>query len=257
MLQWLEKTNMKKILTFNIVLFFFINNTQAQLFGGQILNMGIEQQYPPSTFCTFPTVIVEVLNPVTNKIWMDRNLGASQVATISPSLGPGAPVDWGAFGDLYQWGRRSDGHQCRNNLNGWSNPPLSQLDQPQHGEIIECTLAPYDWRSPQNNNLWQGVNGINNPCPNGFRLPTATELNNERLSWGSNSSVGAFNSPLKFPIAEMHLHNGSLNIAMFYGCYWSSTINGTNAINLYFDGGSALNQINNRVNALSVRCIKN
>jgi hypothetical protein len=37
---------------------------------------------------------------------MDRNLGASQVAT--------SRSDTSSFGDLYQWGRRSDGHQCRN-----------------------------------------------------------------------------------------------------------------------------------------------
>ena len=40
--------------------------------------------------------------------------------------------------------------------------------------------SPIDWRTPQNNNLWQGVSGTNNPCPAGFRLPTETELETEK-----------------------------------------------------------------------------
>ncbi|MCD4736862.1 MAG: hypothetical protein K8R53_12530, partial [Bacteroidales bacterium] len=38
-----------------------------------------------------------VVNDVTGKVWLDRNLGASQVATSS--------TDTNAYGDLYQWGR--------------------------------------------------------------------------------------------------------------------------------------------------------
>ncbi|MFZ1451482.1 MAG: hypothetical protein WAT20_02205, partial [Ferruginibacter sp.] len=47
----------------------------------------------------------DVFNPITGKIWMDRNLGASRVATSS--------TDDLAYGDLYQWGRLTDGHQNR------------------------------------------------------------------------------------------------------------------------------------------------
>ena len=39
------------------------------------------------------------------RVWMDRNLGASQVATSS--------TDTNSYGDLYQWGRGADGHQLR------------------------------------------------------------------------------------------------------------------------------------------------
>jgi hypothetical protein len=55
-------------------------------------------KYPAgSVFCASgPTVIVDVTNPATGKIWMDRNLGATQVATSS--------TDANSFGDLYQWG---------------------------------------------------------------------------------------------------------------------------------------------------------
>ena len=46
-----------------------------------------------------------VTNPTTGDILIDRNLGASQVATSS--------TDADAYGDLYQWGRGTDGHQIR------------------------------------------------------------------------------------------------------------------------------------------------
>jgi hypothetical protein len=121
---------------------------------------------------------------------MDRNLGASRAATSS--------TDAEAYGDLYQWGRAADGHQKRTS---GTTSTLSNSDTPGHGNFILAPNSPYDWRSPQNNNLWQGVNGTNNPCPAGYRLPTEAELNAERLSWSSNNAAGAFASPLKLPVA--------------------------------------------------------
>ena len=64
-----------------------------------------------------------------------------------------------------------------------------------------------DWRSPQSNNLWQGVNGVNNPCPGGYRLPTDAELFAERTSWNDNTTwSGGFLTPLKFPMAGHRQH---------------------------------------------------
>ena len=136
--------------------------------GGQSCSLTVNvttlaQQYPAnSVFCAAgATAIVDVTNPTTGKIWMDRNLGATQVATTT--------TDQASYGDLYQWGRRADGHQCRTSP---TTVTLSSVDQPAHGDFILAPNAPYDWRSPQNANLWQGVNGVNNPCPSGYRLPT-------------------------------------------------------------------------------------
>jgi hypothetical protein len=178
-------------------------------------NVNAVPTYPPGTVhCNgSPTAVVDVLNPVTGKIWMDRNLGASQVAT--------SPTDANAYGDLYQWGRRADGHQCRNS---GTTTTLSYSDQPPHGNFILPIDWPFDWRYPQNLNFWHGVNGINNPCPSGYRLPTETELNNELLSWSTNNAAGAFASPLKLPLAgSRDISYGSVDGGT-YGLYWSSTI---------------------------------
>jgi uncharacterized protein (TIGR02145 family) len=116
---------------------------------------------------------------------------------------------------------------------------------------------PYDWRSPQNTNFWQGVNGTNNPCPSGYRIPTYAELDAERTSWSQNTSIGAFNSPLKLPLSgNRNNADGSLNNVGSNGNYWSSTVNGTNTWNLNFNSGNANMNNNNRANGFSVRCLK-
>ena len=205
--------------------------------------------YPAgSVFCTSgPTAIVDVTNPTTGKTWMDRNLGASQAATSS--------TDDAAYGDLYQWGRRADGHQCRTSA---TTSTLSSSDQPAHSNFIIAPSAPYDWRSPQNTNLWQGVNGVNNPCPSGYRIPSDTEINAERLSWSVNSSVGAFASPLKLPMAGMRLYSdGSFLMVGTYVRLWSSTVSGALSGSIGFDSSNASMGANARAYGLTVRCIKN
>ena len=188
----------------------------------------------------------DVTNATTGKTWMDRNLGATQVATSS--------TDADSYGDLYQWGRLKDGHQCRTSSNNATN---SADNVPGHGDFITEGSSPYDWRDVQNTNLWQGARGINNPCPGGYRLPTEAELEAERTSWGSNNAAGAFGSVLKLPMAGYrHYSLGSLGSVGTAGLYWSSTVSGTNARRLDFSSSDASMLTNDRVSGLSVRCLK-
>jgi hypothetical protein len=182
----------------------------------------------------------------TGKIWMDRNLGASQVATSS--------TDAASYGDLYQWGRGTDGHQIRTSA---TTATLSSTNQPVDGKFILINLGNYDWRSPQNDNLWQGVNGVNNPCPTGFRIPTDTEWDAERLSWSVISEVGAFASPLKLPLAGYRDNgDGSLRTVGTNGGYSSSTVTGIHSRVFFFGSGSAGMRFFYRADGYSVRCIK-
>jgi len=191
------------------------------------------------------TEVVEVTNPNTGRVWMDRNLGASRAATSS--------TDPDSYGDLYQWGRAADGHQVRKS---GTTSTLSSSDTPGHGNFILSPNLPCDWRSPQNDNLWQGLNGTNNPCPAGYRLPTAAELVAERQSWTSDNAAGAFASPLKLPVAGWRIMNGWLTYVGEEGFYWASTVYGDKSWKLSFDGTGAPVLSHFRALGFSVRCIK-
>jgi len=187
-----------------------------------------------------------VVNPTTGKCWLDRNLGATQVAISS--------TDSSAYGDLFQWGRLDDGHQIRTS---GTTGTLSGSDTPGHTNFIISLNYPWDWRSPQNDDLWQGVSGTNNPCPSGWRIPTEAEWDTERASWGSNNSAGAFASPLKLTSAGNRIGgNGSLNNVGSKGAYCSSSVNNVDSRGLIFDSSNAYMGTTSRASGYTVRCLK-
>ncbi|WP_395804392.1 fibronectin type III domain-containing protein [Daejeonella sp.] len=198
---------------------------------------------------SFTTLFGTVVS-ATGRIWMDRNLGASRVAT--------SINDVEAYGDYYQWGRGADGHQKGTSA---TTNILSTTDVPQNSSFIKPGGEPHDWRSPSNDNLWQGVNGINNPCPSGFRLPTIKEWEEEIATWSSKNRNGAFASKLKLPSAGFRGDNGALLSAGSAGNYWSSTFtiftNIRSAFALGFGGNSAnVDGYIYRSFGSCVRCIK-
>ncbi len=112
------------------------------------------------------------------KCWFKSNLGTSHVATTSN--------DPDSRGWLYQWGRFTDGHQLPTSE---TTTIPSSSDDPGHPDLIDHAeivkshnntngdyeWSYYDWRIPQNNALWRGVNGKNNPCPIGWKVPSKDE----------------------------------------------------------------------------------
>jgi uncharacterized protein (TIGR02145 family) len=192
----------------------------------------------------------DVTSP-TGEIWMDRNLGASQAATSSN--------DAAAYGDLYQWGRAADGHESRTSSTTSTNATTAVPNggNSWDGRFITEGSPPNDWLTSQDNNLWQGISGTNNPCPSGYRLPTEAEWDAERESWGSNNSAGAFASPLKLPVAGGRDYSfGWLYDVGSYGDYWSSTVSGAFARYLYFGSSGAYLFSGGRADGFSVRCLK-
>ena len=213
----------------------------------------------PITYLYAPdgTLAVEVRS-ATGRIWMDRNLGASRAATSS--------TDTEAIGDLYQWGRGPDGHQ---KVTSSSTNTLSNSDTPGHSKFITTTTSPRDWRIPQNENLWQGSKGINNPCPSGYHVPTKAEWEAEINSWSTKNTAGAYASKLKLPLPywRTNVGGGVSNNRSGTWTYWSSDriyrsdVHGNG--NYYFGLQMTMNETSAFVGdgpdnseGIAVRCIK-
>jgi hypothetical protein len=161
-------------------------------------------------------------NPVTSpsgKVWLDRNLGARGAALTA--------TDFTSYGNAFQWGRGRDRHECIN----WTNDStgtamngttatLSSGDNPGNALFILTGTA--DWRATTNNNLWQGVNGINNPCPSNYRVPTRAEWEAEVPFFTGGSP---FNSVLRVPLSGCRNSATGLVVTGGKATYlWSSTI---------------------------------
>lgn len=194
--------------------------------------------------------VPSVVSPYTGRIWMDRNLGALRVAQST--------TDADAQGWLYQWGRLTDGHQLRNSS---TTSVLSATSNPGNNFFITATVNPFDWRSPvQDGSAWQGVNGLNNPCPAGFRIPSLSEFNDEIYSLPTQTIQSVFDSFLKLIAGGTRLQGGAIATATWL-YYWGA---GTNtgpgyrvAEALRIDTGGPWSGSDKLVEGHSCRCIKN
>jgi hypothetical protein len=188
--------------------------------------------------------------------WMDRNLGADP--TVDPA-GTVTNTNELLYGDLFQWGRLDDGHQVvtwtgsTSGVGTATTTTQSNTDDPKHGDFI---TDKFDWRSPSNDNLWQGEAGINNPCPPGWRVPTWDELDAERQSWTDLNSTGAFKSELKWPVGGFRNgEHGIISHVGSHGYVWSSSVDdGIHALTFHSDFAPVGSH--HRSTGMNVRCVR-
>ncbi|MDB4401271.1 DUF5011 domain-containing protein, partial [Akkermansiaceae bacterium] len=210
----------------------------------------VDEVAPVITVTSGDSTVERAIGPSTvvsggGRIWMDRNLGASQVATST--------TDAAAYGDLFQWGRLADGHEDPNSN---TTSTLGSSSNPGNSSFI---LTSSDWLETPDVNLWQGADGgVNNVCPPGFRLPTKAEWEIEIASWNSSDAAHAFASPLKLTLAPYRSNYDGSTTGQNngYGMYWSSTVNGNYTNRLRITSSSAVVSQSHRGAGHSVRCIK-
>ena len=185
-----------------------------------------------------------------NKCWLDRNIGAQQVATSFDDIY--------SFGHLYQWGRESDGHEIPNSF--ITRIKAAPGEQPAHSDFIANDLHPYDWNSDNSwNYRWIAPNGNilpSDPCPQGWRVPTQSEWQSSKEYGNWKNKYDAFNSPLKLPSAGKRDDKGVLYDQGIRGYYWSSSFENIFGITLNVYDAGAFIQNYYRVGGMSVRCIK-
>jgi len=196
----------------------------------------------------------QITSSQTQRVWLDRNLGADQVCTSFD--------DSACFGDYYQWGRLADGHE---NVSSSTTSTLASTIEPSLANFILNTNSPTDdWTSPNVDNDGNlRISNWNKPdessiCPIGYRVPTEYELTAETINNGVNNKDSAFSSFLKLPASGHRYYNdASLRSVNEVGNLWSSSTNDNNARGLGWTSYNATWYNDRRTYAFNVRCIKN
>ena len=199
-------------------------------------------------------------------VWLSNNLGANYTnldhAAFNPSAQATALNDQNAYGSYYQWGRGSEGHELASSpvMTGTSSP-----DSTPTGALAGVFLANhnspwYTGTTPDLNLLWNANGtGVNNPCPQGFRVPSEVEMGNVRNLWTIFNATGALNSTLKLPAAGARVSNtGTFSGTGTLGFSWTSSTSGIiNSRNYFWIANGAGGTYNSKNYGLSIRCIKN
>ena len=261
----------------------FLYATDSDSFTGT-LNLKVITGIPDRSFNVLTNnkyehqfVYLPVTNSVTARTWLNNNLGAEYAdannpnGNFNPAQQATSPTDYKAYGSMFQWGRKADGHELINWTNGTTGvgkygTTTTKSDNPANSLFIIANSDPYDWRVTKDDYLWKRESSKNNVCPAGYRLPLDIHGTNDRYnefnmeigSWSSANSAGAISSKLKLPMAGFRW-NGDFSYVATNGIYWDGTPSSAgNGHDMWFDN-SGTHQVDTsrRGVGMSVRCIKN
>ncbi len=204
----------------------------------------------------------KIVSPTTNRIWLDRNLGAKRPCTKTraefSSDEDYVESQKDCFGDYYQWGRLDDGHQKAH-----SETQTELQDNYRYRKtnskfvITDSFFTYYDW-------LKKGVDTDGRKrqailrteiCPTGFRVPTITELKAEATNLDNLINV------LKFPQAGFRTKTRGDFAYYGSGMYWSldTSLEEGSKYSFHIIFGESFSEARSRrgrAAGLSIRCIK-
>jgi hypothetical protein len=194
-------------------------------------------------------------------IWLNNSLGADYTNLNKASFNLGGQAtaydDYHAYGSIFQWGRKPDGHELINWTGSTAGTPVNGTTTTQSNNPANALfILNSDWRVTSDNALWATEASANNPCPGGFRVPTVTELSTLITAAGITNYTNAASSMLKFSASGARSNiSGLLASLAQYGHHWSSSQGGVNSC--YFGSSAATTSTYPRGDGMAVRCLKN
>lgn len=193
-----------------------------------------------------------ITSPYTGKIWLDRNLGANRVCL---SLD-----DEECYGDYYQWGRDTDGHEDK--ISDTTSILATDINSAGLSFITSLSDYDYDWEKDIDFDgdlrawNWSKTDG-SSACPTGFRVPTVDEIKAETMDIGVDNNNDIFNNFLKLPSAGYRgYYSGTMHFQGSYGSIWSSEVNGSYSHYMQFNSSLVSTYYSRRADGRSVRCLK-
>jgi uncharacterized protein (TIGR02145 family) len=213
------------------------------------------------------------------------NLGADSTKVMpADQRGTNSPTGNGVtnstiYGNFYQWGRSTDGHEKQTSN---TQTAVNGTSSPGSDFIINSSNNDYNWydyndETAIRDSLWtNGSKSSNDPCPAGYKVPTAAQwqsifnnysghgisnANGHGNIWTEDYSSPTYgllcNSTLFLPVAgSRDFVDGGLNNAGLNGFYWSSTVYNVHAHFLYIGSDYVFPlDLTARAQGLSVRCV--
>ena len=193
------------------------------------------------------------------RTWLDKDLGSPKVCETY--------MDSTCYGNLYQWGRGTDGHQERNATARNLNPDYFPYSSKYHET---SSTGNFDWLTIPGGNeqssgfiaerkaSWSSVSD-NSVCPKGWYVPTKDELTALADAEGIVDSATAFSSPLRFAVSGSRSNaSATIEQANVEGYIWTTdTSDNTNTSYAFtYTEIETLWSRAYRATGYSVRCIK-